>query len=418
MPEKSTTKKEKGGKILSAALGGIGGGLLAVIVMLALLSYYQPEKLVDDEQNPELKNEKVEEKAGDPPEIKGGNIIQQDYVIKAVKNSQPAVVSIVITKDVPILERYYEDTYDPFFNFRIPRYREKGTEEKEVGGGSGFIVTPGGYIVTNKHVVDQDEAEYTVFLNDGAEYEAEVIARDQIDDIAVLKIEADEELPYLSLGDSDKIQIGQSVIAIGNPLMEFNNSVSVGVISGLGRSIVAGSFLGGPVEQLEGVIQTDAAINPGNSGGPLLDLNGRVVGMNVAVASAENIGFALPSNMISRIIDSVKEHGKIIRPYLGIRYTPITEAIKEENNLSVDYGVLVLRGDTPEKLAVLPGSPADKAGLEENDIILEINGEKIDKGKSFARIIAEKEVGETITIKVMHDGEEKEVDVELEEIPE
>lgn len=417
-----TTKNGLRGKsrLLSAFLGGIAGALLAIVVMSLLFAYYKPsisENLqqnsshTEEQENPEEKNHSV-------PDISDDHVIQQDYVINAVQNSQPAVVSIVITKDMPVLEKYYEDVYDPFFQFRVPRYRERGTEEKEVGGGSGFIVSPEGYIVTNKHVVNQDEADYTVFLNNGSEYKAEIVARDHLEDIAILKIETNEELPYLGLGNSDEIQIGQSVIAIGNPLMEFDNSVSVGVISGLGRSIVAGSIFGGPVEQLDNVIQTDAAINPGNSGGPLLDLQGQVIGVNVAVANAENIGFALPSNMISRIVESVKEHGKIVRPYIGVRYTPVTEKMKEENNLPVDYGIIVLRGETPEKLAVLPGSPADKAGLQENDIILEIDGKKLEKEVSFARIIGEKEVNEKVTLKILTKGEEKEIEVTLEEMPE
>jgi S1-C subfamily serine protease len=418
MPKKEYAKKpSNAGKIISAILGGLGGAILAILVMLALLAYYKPLQ-PETQQQSEAQKPAEEQQTQPAPKTNVEGIIQQDYVIETVKNSQPAVVSIIITKDVPVLERYYEDTYDPFFQFRIPQYRERGTEEKEVGGGSGFIVDPEGYIVTNKHVVSEDDVEYTVFLNDGTEYEAEVVARDQLDDIAIIKINTEDDLPYLSLGNSDEIQIGQTVIAIGNPLLEFTNSVSVGVISGLGRSIVAGTYFGGPVEQLEDVIQTDAAINPGNSGGPLLNINGEVIGMNVAVATAENIGFALPSNMVKRIVDSVKEHGKIVRPYLGVRYAPINEAIQEANNLPVDYGVIVLRGETKEHLAVIPGSPADKAGLEENDIILEIDGMKLEKEKSLARIIAEKEVGDTVTLKILHDGEEKEVDVELQEIPE
>lgn len=351
-------------------------------------------------------------------------ISQQDLVISATEQASPAVVSIIITKDVPVLEQYYEEFGSPFndpffstpgFNFQIPKYRDSGeTEKKEIGGGSGFIVSADGYIITNKHVVEDEEADYTVFTNDGNKYEAKVIDKDSLNDIAILKIEGGE-FPYLEFSDSDALKAGQSVIAIGNPLLEFNNSVSVGVISGLSRNITAGSQIHGQTEYLEGVIQTDAAINPGNSGGPLLDLDGKVIGVNVAVANGENIGFSIPANIVKTLFDSVKENGRIIRPFLGVRYVQITEALKEKNGLSVDYGVLVMRGETMEDLAVIPGSPADKAGIQENDIILEVDGDKLEDGKSLAKVIGSKKVGDTIELKILHKGTEKTVTVTLEE---
>ncbi|PIR55450.1 hypothetical protein COU74_01015 [Candidatus Peregrinibacteria bacterium CG10_big_fil_rev_8_21_14_0_10_36_19] len=344
---------------------------------------------------------------------------QEDLVIDAVKKNKDAVVSIIITKDVPVLEQYFdEQPLNDFFgfNFRVPKYRQNGTEEKQVGGGSGFIVTEDGYVVTNKHVVSDEEASYTVILNNGEKYEAKVLARDPLNDVAILKIEA-KNLATLKFADSDSIVVGQTTIAIGNPLLEFSNSVSVGVVSGLSRSIVAGTGQG-KSEQLDGVIQTDAAINPGNSGGPLLNLKGEVIGVNVAVASAENIGFSLPSNMVKKVFESVKEHGKIVRPFLGIRYAPITKELKEANKLSVDYGVIVSRGEKSTDLAVLPGSPADKAGLLENDIILEIDDKKVDDKTSLARIVAEKNVGDKIKLKVLSKGKEKTLEIKLEAIPE
>lgn len=333
---------------------------------------------------------------------------QEDLIIKTVEKANPAVVSIIISKDVPRLERYYED----YGYFSFPRYRENGTQKQDIGGGSGFIVSADGYVVTNKHVANDDDAEYTVIMQNGNKYTAQIIAKDPLNDISVLKIDAEKDLPYLTFADSDNLKIGQSVIAIGTPL-EFSNSVSVGVISGLSRSIVAGGGNLGYEEQLDEVIQTDAAINPGNSGGPLLNLQGEVVGVNVAVANAENIGFSLPSNMVKTVFESVQEHGKIIRPFLGIRYIPVTEELKEENQLSVDYGVLILRGENPEELAVIPGSPADKADIVEGDIILEIDGEKLTGDKHLAQILAKKEVGENVTLKILHKGEEREAEVTL-----
>lgn len=358
--------------------------------------------------------------------IEKQSIFSQDkFVIDAVKKTNPAVVSIIISKEVPKYETYIDPNQNlnpfgdlfPGFNFNFPQYRQNGTEKKEIGGGSGFFVSADGLIVTNKHVVDQKNVEYTVFTNDGKKHVAKVIARDPVLDIALIKVEGNN-FTYLSLGNSDALEVGQSVIAIGNALAEFRNTVSVGVISGLGRSVVAGDS-SGKSELLDHVIQTDAAINPGNSGGPLLDLYGRVIGVNVAVASgSQNIGFALPINSIKGVIESVKATGKIIRPYLGIRYVAINAEMKERNNLSVDYGVLVKAGSTMSELAVIPGSPADKAGIVENDIILEIDGVKINNETNFASIIRQKAVGQTIRLKILHRGEEKFVSVVLASAPE
>ncbi|HOU46091.1 MAG TPA: trypsin-like peptidase domain-containing protein [Candidatus Pacearchaeota archaeon] len=367
---------------------------------------------------------------GNGETVKTDTAAEESRIIDVVEKASPAVVSIVITKDVPIIEQYYQE-FDPFgddffndffgnngFRFRIPAPQQKqnGTEKREVGGGSGFFISSDGYIVTNKHVVDDDKAEYTVLANDGKKYDAEILAKDSALDVAILKVKG-TGFPYLSFGDSDKLKPGQTVIAIGNALAEFRNSVSVGVVSGLSRSITAGDEFG-KSEQLEGVIQTDAAINPGNSGGPLLDIKGNVIGVNVAVSrGAENIGFALTSNTVKGIADSVKKHGEIVRPYLGVRYVQITENLKKKNNLTVDYGVLVSRGETAEDLAVIPGSPADKAGIVENDIILEVDGVKLEQGKSLASIIRQKQIGDAVKLKILHKGSEKTVEVKLEKAP-
>ncbi|MBI2097537.1 MAG: trypsin-like peptidase domain-containing protein [Candidatus Vogelbacteria bacterium] len=352
---------------------------------------------------------------------------EESLVTAAVEKANPAVFSIVITKDVPIIERYFENysPFNDFFNgdlfgplsFQIPKERERGTEKREIGGGSGFIISTDGLALTNRHVVADPAAEYTALTNDGAKHEVTVVAKDPILDIAILRIKGGP-FTALALGDSDKIKVGQTAIAIGNALGEFENTVSVGVISGLYRSIVAGDEFG-DAEQLDEVIQTDAAINPGNSGGPLLDLRGRVVGVNVAVArGSENIGFALPINLVKSAVESVKKNNKIIRPYLGLRYTKITPELKEKNDLPFDYGALVRRGETAEDLAVIPGSPADKAGLVENDIILEIDGVKLDGDKNLSTIVRRKQVGETVTLKIFHRGETKTITARLAAAPE
>ena len=346
---------------------------------------------------------------------------QESFVVDAVKKTNPAVVSIIISQEVPKYETYIDPNQQqnpfgdlfPGFNFNVPQYRQNGTEKKEIGGGSGFFVSSDGLIVTNKHVVDKKNVEYTVFTNNGKKHTAKVIARDSVLDIALIKIEGNS-FPYLALGNSDSLNVGQSVIAIGNALGEYRNTVSVGVISGLARSITAGDN-SGKSEVLDHVIQTDAAINPGNSGGPLLNLRGEVIGVNVAVAQgSQSIGFALPINSVKGAIESVKSTGKIIRPYLGVRYVMVNTEMKDKNNLSVDYGVLVKAGATPSELAVIPGSPADKAGIVENDIILKIDGVRLDDKTSLASIIREKSIGQVINLKILHKGVEKNVSVTLE----
>lgn len=349
----------------------------------------------------------------------------ESLVVNTVKKANPAVVAITVSKNVPVYERYlerfpspFEDFFgDDFFGgFSIPQLRQKGTELREVGGGSGFLVSADGYIVTNRHVVSDESAEYAVFTNDGKKYDAKVIARDPALDLAIIKING-SSFPHLTFADSDKLEVGQTVIAIGNALAEFRNTVSVGVVSGLSRSIVASDSFGRNAEALDQLIQTDAGINHGNSGGPLLNLSGEVIGVNVAIAEgAENIGFAISGNSVKNIVESVQKTGKIVRPYLGVRYIEITEEVKEKNKLSVDYGVLVQRGVEVGDLAVIPGSPADKAGIVENDIILEIDGIKLTPEQSLVSIVRSKKVGETVTLKINSKGREKTVTVTLEEM--
>lgn len=334
-----------------------------------------------------------------------------------------AVVSVVVTKDVPVYERYLEE-WNPFGfwggGFQVPRVRENGTQEQEVGGGSGFVVSADGLIVTNRHVVDDTDARYSVFLGDGTDYEVEVLARDPQLDIAVLKITnlpPGTELNHLSFGDSDALRLGEPVVAIGNALAEFRNSVSVGVVSGLARSIVASDGYGRS-EALSDVIQTDAAINPGNSGGPLLNLRGEVIGVNVATSrGADNIGFALPAAVVRGVVESVAETGTIVRPFLGVRYAMVTEELRTLNNLPVDYGALIVRGERREELAVMPGSSADKAGLRENDIILAIDGEEL-RDRDLATVLRSKSADATVELRVWSAGSEKTVSVLLTAAPE
>lgn len=339
---------------------------------------------------------------------------EESAIIDVVKNNQDSVVSIVVTKDLPIYENY--DNFWDSFLYPDQNREQIGTEEQQIGAGTGFIASKQGYIITNKHVVSDADADYTVILNDGTKVDAQVLARDVILDIAFIKIEADEDLNAVSLGDSDNLQVGQTAVAIGYSLGEFSNSVSKGIISGLERDIVAADQLGGNSELLEGIIQTDASINFGNSGGPLLDINGNVIGVNVARADAgENVGFAIPINSVKPILKSVIENGEINRPFLGVMYIIIDQELAEKEDLAIDYGAYIM-GNGQES-AVLKNSAADKAGLEEGDIILEVGGQKIDADNDLRKLIQTYSIGDKVNIKILRGGEEKEIEVELQPYP-
>lgn len=334
-------------------------------------------------------------------------------VMSAVQKASPAVVSITISENVPVVENC---PYDPFSNLPQEFQQFLGdvptstpcdtgqTQLQAVGGGSGFIISSDGLILTNKHVVSDTNAQYSVLTNDGKTYTATVLARDPDQDLAVLKINA-TNLPTVTLGDSDSLQLGQTAIAIGNALGQFSNTVSVGVVSGLGRTVTASAPDTGAEETITGVIQTDAAINPGNSGGPLLDLRGDVVGIDTAVASdAQDIGFAIPINEAKAAIASVEATGNIEAPYLGVEYEDVTPTIAEQNNLPITYGAWVSSGG--QGSAVVAGSPAAKAGIQAGDIIESVNGIQLDSTHDLANVINEFSVGTTVTLVVNRKGTE------------
>jgi serine protease Do len=343
-------------------------------------------------------------------------------VVNAVKAASPAVVSIIISQQVPVVERC---PYNPFQNLP-PEFQQffgndtQGltqpcatgkTQLQEVGGGSGFIISSDGLILTNKHVVSDTGASYTVIMNDGKKYAAKVLARDPVQDLAVVKISA-TGLPTVTLGDSSSVELGQSAIAIGNALGEFSNTVSVGVISGLSRTVTATGGVSGGQETIQGVLQTDAAINPGNSGGPLLNLQGQVIGINTAIASdAQNIGFAIPINRAKNDISSVKSTGQIQVPYLGVRYAMITSDMAAAQKLPVSQGALV-RGDG-NGAAVQPDSPAAKAGIQAEDIIEKVNGTQLDAAHDLANTISQFSVGTTVTLTINRGGKEMTLQVTL-----
>lgn len=359
-----------------------------------------------------------------PQETQIKVVTQEELIIKAVGNISPAVVSVIATKDLPVFEEYYADPFgdDPFFQqffrgFQVPQYRQKGTEKRQISSGTGFFVSEDGHLLTNKHVVVDEGAEYSVIMNDGRQFAARVLAKDPIQDVAVLKVDAGK-FPYVPLGNSDALEVGQTVIAIGNTLGEFQNTVSVGVLSGLNRTVTASDGAGGAIEQLQGVIQTDAAINPGNSGGPLVNLSGSAIGINTAMAQgAENVGFALPINIAKKGLADAKESGKITYAFLGVRYVAINVRLKEEKKLSVDYGILISKGSNGED-AVIKDSPAEKAGIKEGDIILEFGGVRLDQNSTLAKLISTRRTGETVSLKALREGKEIEISVTLDERPE
>lgn len=390
-----------------AALCGFAGGLAAPFAMTFYRTHWTPDKVSSDADAAADQSAQTNSAGG-------------ELISRLVEKNSTGVVSIVISKDVSKIRDLGNGFFPgfPFFTpFDVPKNDSQNsgaTEKQKIGSGSGFFVSADGLIITNKHVVADEQADYTVIANGGNEYRAKVLARDPNNDIAILKIEG-SNFPTLTLGDSDQLKVGQTVVAIGNALGEFSDSVTSGIVSGLKRSVSAGSGLG-MEERLTDIIQTDAAINPGNSGGPLFNLSGAVIGINVAMAQgAENVGFALPINSVKRVIEQVSTTGKISVPYIGVRYIILNDALQKENDLPYNYGALVLRGRNMTDFAVIPGSPADVAGLGENDIILEINGAKIDENRPLSNVVSQYSAGDQITLTVWHKGKETAVKVTLAE---
>jgi serine protease Do len=386
--------------ILLSFLFGVGGGVIGTTY---LAPYYQKAQ---------------DNLAAKPGEVKVIQVNEQSAVIDVVKRSSPAVVSIIVSKDLNKVPGYSSSPYD-FGPFSFdPFFQSRGNEEnsatpnvQQIGGGTGFIISTDGLIATNKHVVDDADASYTVLTNDGKNYPANVLSRDPVNDLALVKIEA-TGLPILALGDSSKIEIGQRVIAIGNSLAQYQNTVTTGIVSGIGRTITASGSSGS--EQLEGVIQTDAAINPGNSGGPLLDIGGSVIGINTAMdAQGQLVGFAIPVDDLKNDLESFNKFGRIVKPFLGVRYVLVNEAIKQENNLTVDYGALIVSGGSAAQPAVTPDSAAAKAGLKGGDIILEVNGTKITQEHSLAGTLKNFNPGDVVKMKILSGSQEKEITVTL-----
>lgn len=345
-------------------------------------------------------------------------IIMATNITKVIKKVMPMVVSIAISKSLEEVEKELPAELAPYMPYGVPDI--KIPEDKidargmvQIGGGSGFIASPNGIVVTNKHVVADSSAEYTVITNDRKKYKAEVAARDPIDDVAILKIDAND-LPTAELGDSSKLELGEDVLAIGNALGLFQNSVSRGIISGLARSISANPDPKSAPQELRGLIQTDAAINPGNSGGPLVNLKGEVIGINAAIVfGAQNLGFAIPINTAKRDLEDLKKFGRVRRPLLGLRYLNIDDTLQEKLKLPVAYGALIQ--GSPHHHGVIPDSPAHKAGLQEKDIILECNAAKVTPEKTIQDFLEEMAVGDTLNMKILRSSQTLNVKVLLAE---
>ncbi|MFH1412785.1 MAG: trypsin-like peptidase domain-containing protein [bacterium] len=318
------------------------------------------------------------------------NLDEQEATIRAIENTKPAVVSVMI---------YDYETYTVIDLAK--NTKQVKSERVLMGQGTGFLISSNGWILTNKHVVDvarTEKAEFIVILNDKRKYEAALIDRDPFNDLAILRI-LGKDFPHLDLAKSSDLPIGTTVMAIGNALGRYQNSVTKGIISGLGRTIVASDKDGNSVN-LDNVIQTDAEINHGNSGGPLIDLHGKVIGVNVAIdESGSSIGFAIPADDIKPVIDSVIAYSHIVRPWLGIRYIMISPELVEERSLLRNNGALLIKSAEGE-FAIAPGSPAEKAGLKEGDIIFEINGIAINENKSLLSVTQSYKPGDKLVIKI------------------
>ena len=321
----------------------------------------------------------------------------QDAFVQVYKNTKDSIVNIRTKKTVTV------NTYNPLEELLFGR--SGGVEKRESGAlGSGFVVSEDGYIVTNNHVVSNAD-EIFVKFSDGREYKTKLIGTSPEVDIAVLKIEANEKFKPLEFSDSDKIEIGQWSIAFGNP-MGLNDSMTVGVISASGRSSLG-------IEEIENFIQTDAAINQGNSGGPLIDINGKVIGVNSAILSTSGgsvgLGFAIPSNLASVVKDSIIATGKFEKPYIGVYLNNLDSEKIKALNIKSTNGVLIAK--------VVADGPAARAGIQANDVIVAVNGKAVNSAGAFIGELAAKKVGETVELSVIRNSQTVKIRVALEETP-
>lgn len=388
---------------LSALIGSLSGVATTIFFVhqMGLFPFFQDSTQLS--LNPEAMESKIIEL-----------IEEESATIAVVERVTPAVVSIVVKKQQSDIEN---DLFGAFGGGNYFYQLDEGESIEdlvEVSSGTGFFVTEDGYLLTNKHVVDEEDAVFFIVNNDGEEFPAELVDVDPLQDIAILRVQAEGEFPVVTLGDSDAIRIGQTVIAIGNTLSEFRNTVTKGVVSGINRRITAGDAYN--AEVIEQAIQTDAAINPGNSGGPLINLLGEVIGINTAVSyQGESIAFAIPINEAKRVVDDIQTYGRIVRPWLGVRYVLVSPQIDSTLVDVYEVGALIVSGDQPGEVAVFDGSPADIAGLLEGDIIIAINGEALSEEKGLAEHISVFRPGDVVTLSILRGEQQIDIDVSLAE---
>ncbi|MEK7665907.1 MAG: trypsin-like peptidase domain-containing protein [Patescibacteria group bacterium] len=377
----------------SIFFGAVAGGMTSYILL--------QDDALEQETGTEKEGAPVAGLSDETQEAIEGLVKEQEATIAVVEQVTGAVVSIYIEKEYP--------QYTSSSNGEVTYAYER------VGGGTGFIVTPDGLIVTNKHVVSDTEARYIVTLNDGTEYDATILAKDVVLDLAFVKIEG-SALPTVSLGDSNEARAGQTVLAIGNALSAYSNSVTKGIISGLDRTITAGTG-NGESEVIEEAIQTDAPISEGNSGGPLINLYGEVLGVNTAVSIyGQSLGFAIPINAVKPLLEDVVAYGRIIRPWLGVRYLMIDKAVKEEFELSVEAGALIVPEEATDDRSIVAGSPAALVGLQGGDIIISVDGMTLGEETSLSEAINSFEPEQTVTLEVLRGLETLWIEVTLKEL--
>ncbi len=338
-------------------------------------------------------------------------VSEESVTIDIVKKTGPSVVTVIARSPVDT-QNSQSYNFGPFSLFGLPNQNPSDQNQQPQAIGSGFVVSTDGLLVTNKHVVADTSLKYQVITADNKKYDVQKIYRDPLSDVAILKIDPMQnvttKLKPVILGDSTNLQVGQFVVAIGTALGEFRNTVTTGVVSGLGRGITAGDQFQGFTEKLDNVIQTSAAINPGNSGGPLLNSSGQVIGVDTAVAqSGQNIGFALPVNVIKESLNTFNTTGQFNRPYLGVAYTSITKDVALLND--VPQGAYVQQ--------VEPDSPADKVGVVQGDIIVKFDGKSLNSDLSLAAAIGQKKVGDSVEILVWRNNKTLTLQVSLESAP-